>query len=335
VFTELIGSVPIHRAWLRFWVQVAMARLKRKRWYDPDADDFVRVISQAPQRESWSTLKWRHARVSPTLGECLLYPLKDGPGLGLLVFLPPILWVLSLPVFDVISVLQPMTKGDWALGLLVVPVMIPMIFSFAMTFGYALLFLGHMLVSSALGENDHPRWPEWHPSDIAEGMGRWFWASFFGAALGGVPLVIYWMHCGDVDWFDWIVFVELIMLAVGYAQLALAASLLHDNLMAANPITVFLAIARIGRGYLRPCLVAAIALLLAGFALWSLLYEMPTFWIEGVAIWAFWVFVFYEAMVVVRMMGLTYHAYALDLHWFRRRPRWASSRRNGQIYANS
>jgi hypothetical protein len=251
------------------------------------------------------------------------------------VFLPPILWVLSLPVFDVISVLQPMTKGDWALGLMIVPVMVPMIFSFAMTFGYALLFLGHMLVSSALGENDHPRWPEWHPSDIAEGVGRWFWASLFGAALGGVPLVIYWMNCGDVDWFDWVVFIDLIMLAVGYAQMALTAALLHDNIMAANPVTVFLAIFRIGREYLRPCLVAAIALVLAGFASWCLLYEMPTFWIEGVAIWAFWVFVCYEAMVVVRMMGLTYHAHALDLNWFRRRPRWAGSRRSGQIYANS
>ena len=62
--------------------------------------------------------------------------------------------------------------------------MLPMLFSFAMTFGYALLFLGHVLVASSLGENDHPRWPEWHPSDIAEGIGRWFWAGLFGIALG-------------------------------------------------------------------------------------------------------------------------------------------------------
>src|SRR5262244_706960 len=104
---------------------------RRKRWYDPDAELAIRVVSPVVQ-ESWSAFKWRHPRVSPGLGECLLYPLKDGPGLGLLVFLPPMMWVLSLPIFDVISVLQPMTKGDWALGLLVVPVMIPMLFSFSM-----------------------------------------------------------------------------------------------------------------------------------------------------------------------------------------------------------
>ena len=139
--------------------------------------------------------------------------------------------------------------------------MIPVIFSFSMTFGYALLFLGHVLVSSALGENDHPRWPEWHPADISEGICRWFWAAFFGLALGGVPVAFYWLHCGDVDWFDWIVFAELVMLGTGYAQMALAASLLHDNLIAANPITVVAAIVRIGWDYLRPAWSRAVVLL--------------------------------------------------------------------------
>ncbi len=267
--------------------------------------------------------------------ECLVYPLRDGPGLGLLVFLPPMLWILSLPVFDVISVLQPMTKGDWALGLLIVPVMTPMLFSFAMTFGYALLFLGHMLVASALGENDHPRWPEWHPSDIAEGVGRWFWAGLIGGALGGIPLVFYWKYCGEIDWFDWFVMIDLILLAVGYSQMALAAALLHENILAVNPVTVFQAIFRIGWEYLRTCLVAGVSLVVAGLAIRALLYHMPTMWAEGLALWGFWVFLFYSAMVVVRMMGLTYHAHALDLHWFRRRPRWASSKGKGQIYANS
>ena len=89
---------------------------RRKRWYDPDAAVGPPRDPAAVQEEPWSAGKWRHPRVSPSLGECLVYPLRDGPGLGLLVLLPPMMWVLSLPVFDVISVLQPMTKGDWALG---------------------------------------------------------------------------------------------------------------------------------------------------------------------------------------------------------------------------
>jgi hypothetical protein len=306
-----------------------------KRWYDPNAATALRLIARAEYDESWSLARWRHARVSPGLGECLLYPLSDGPGLGLLVFLPPIMWVLSLPVYDVIAFLHPITKRDWALGLLIMPVMMPMLFSFAMTFGYVLLFLGHMLVASSLGENDHPRWPEWHPSDISEGIGRWVWAALFGLALGGGPLMLYWLHRGETGLLDWVVLLGLITLGVGYAQMALAAALLHDNIVAANPVTVLSAIARIGWDYLQPCLVAALALVMAGVGLWGMLYWIPSRWAEAFAIWAFWVFLFYAAMVVMRMVGLTYHAHAMDLHWFRRRPRWASSRRDGRLYANS
>jgi hypothetical protein len=204
-----------------------------------------------------------------------------------------------------------------------------------MTFGYALLFLGHVLVSSALGEIDHPRWPEWHPADISEGICRWFWAGLFGILLGGIPVAYYWMHCGDIDWFDWIVFAELLIIGVAYAQMALAASLLHENLIAANPITVVAAIFRLGGCYLRPCLVASATLVLAALGVWGLLYHLPRMWMEAVALWGFWLVMLYFAMVALRMMGLTYHAHALDLSWFKRRPKWASSRHHGQIYANS
>jgi len=307
---------------------------KRKRWYNPQAAVSVRLVPRSDRDESFCAMRWRHPRVAPSLAECLTYPLTDGPGLGLLVFFPPILWMLSLPIFDIIAVLEPL-KGDWALGLLVVPVLVPVVFSFSMTLGYALLFLGHVLVSSALGENDHPRWPEWHPADIAEGICRWVWAGLLGVAIGGGPIALYWMHCGDVDWFDWTVVAGLTMLGAGYAQMALAASLLHENIIAANPVTVFAAIQRIGWGYLWPCLMAGITLGLTVLGVWGLLYKMPRMWMEAVALWAYWLFVLYLAMVALRMMGLTYHAHALDLSWFRRRPRWATSRHDGQLYVNS
>jgi len=315
-----------------FWDE---AMKRPKRWYNPNGAASVRVITRSAEDESFCALKWRHPRVAPKLGECLAYPFTDGPGLGLLVFFPPALWILSLPIFDVIAVLQPLTKSDWALGLLVVPVMIPMIFSFAMTFGFALLFLGHVLVSSSLGENDHPRWPEWHPSDIAEGIWRWFWAGVLGGVLGGLPIAIYWLRHDEINVLGWMLLGGLTIVGAGYALMALAAALLHDSIIAANPITVIMAIFRLGSGYLRPCVVAACALVLAGLGVWGLLYRMPAMWLEALALWGFWVFFFYEAMVVLRMMGLTYHAHALDLHWFRRRPRWATSSRHGQIYANS
>jgi hypothetical protein len=308
---------------------------KPKRWYDSQAAGAVRVISRTDRNEPLNALRWRHPRVVPTLGECLIYPLKDGPGLGLLVFFPPILWLLSLPIFDLIAVLQPLTKSDWALGLMVVPVMVPVAFSFSMTFGYALLFLGHVLVSSALGEIDHPGWPEWHPADISEGICRWVWAGIFGLVIGGGPIALYWFHRSDAAWLNWVVIAVLTMLGAGYAQMALAAALLHENFLAANPVTVCAGIGRIGWTYIRPCLMASIVLAFVVLGDWGLLYRMPSMWMEAVALWAYWVLVLYLAMAALRMMGLTYHANAPDLSWFRRRPRWATSRHDGTIYANS
>ena len=138
---------------------------------------------------------------------------------------------------------------------MVLPVFIPLMFSFAMTLGYVLMFLGHVLVASAMGENDHPRWPEWHPSEISEGLGRWLWALLFGVALGGLPIVAYWGYMQRVDWLRGFVFVDLVLFGTAFAQMALAAALMHDTIIAANPITVLAAIFQIGWEYVVPCLV--------------------------------------------------------------------------------
>jgi hypothetical protein len=282
-------------------------------------------------------LSTRHLRSlsRPRLSECLLYPLTDGPGVGLLVFFPPFLWVLSLLVFDVIAVLKPFTKGDWALGLLVLPVFLPLLFSFTMTVGYVLLCLGQMLVASAMGEMDHPRWPEWHPNAIAEGIGRWIWAFLFGAGLVALPIAAYCARCGPIDWRDRLVISQLVILGAGYAQMALAAALLHDNILAANPLTVVAAVARVGWTYVLSCVVSGLALLMVFGAAQSLLSEPVPFWVAAVALWLFWVFVLYTAMVVMRLLGLTYYTNAERLGWFRRRPRWSTPTRVGRIYLNS
>jgi hypothetical protein len=304
-------------------------------WNNPDLADTIRVVPKDAYDGPINIARWRHARVMPGLGECLIYPLSDGPGIGLMVFLPPLLWLFSLPIFDVIALIDPLGRAHWAIGLLVLPVLIPMMFGFAMVIGYGLLFLGHVLVASAMGENDHPRWPEWNPADIAEGLGRWLWAAIFGVVLGGFPAVYYWVNCGDIDWIDRVIFIELIMVGAAYSLMALAAALLHEQLMAANPVIVALSIFRVGWDFVYPSLVASVAVAVAGATVWALFYHLPSIWLEALAIWGAWVLLLYVAMVVLRMMGLTYHAHARDLGWFRRRPKWASSARQGTIYTNS
>ena len=245
--------------------------MPRKSWYNASAADAVRAGSCAAGQDRGGV-----AGVAGSGWRCWarawLYPLRDGPGVALLVFFPPWLWLLSLPIFDWIAIIDPLAKGNWALGLLVLPIFLPLILSFAMTLGYVLLCLGQVLVVSALGEDDHPRWPAWHPAEISEGLARWIWAGLFGLVLGGFPVVLYWIHCGPIDWFDRVVFAELVMVGAGYAEMALAAALLHDSLIAANPYTVLQAIVRVGWDYVQPCLVAGISVLLAGGAFWAVLF---------------------------------------------------------------
>jgi hypothetical protein len=307
--------------------------MARKSWYDASATESVRVIS--PMGETWGTKRRKHPRTAPGLGECLAYPLTDGPGVGLLVFLPPLLLFLSLPIFDVIAILEPLSRGDWALGLLALPFFLPLLFTFSLVFGYGLLFFGHMFVASALGEPDHPRWPDWDRQEISQGLGRWIWAGIFGLALGGFPVVVYWLNCGDIDWFDRVIFADLVILGVGYALMALAASLLHDSLAMANPITVLPAIAHVGWDYVMPCLTGGISLMLAAGALWCVLFQIVSMKLAVAALWGFWVLVLYEAMVVLRMVGLTYHAHAQELVWFTGRPKWGTPSRFGKLYSNS
>jgi len=63
----------------------------------------------------------------------------------------------------------------------------------------------------------------------------------------------------------------------GYAQMTLAAALLHDTLLAANPYTVLQAIVRVGWDYVQPCLVSGILLMLAAAMFWAMLVEMTSF----------------------------------------------------------
>ncbi|MCA1686195.1 MAG: hypothetical protein LC745_09500, partial [Planctomycetia bacterium] len=200
---------------------------------------------------------------------------------------------------------------------------------------YALVFFGQMFVASALGEPDHPRWPDWDPYEIVQGVGRWLWAGVFGLALGGFPVVVYWLYCGDIDWFDRVVIFDLVVVGAGYALMALSASLLHDTVAAANPVTVISAVAQVGWDYVMPSLAGGIAFLLTAGSLSAVLFGISSMRWAVLALWGFWILALYLAMVVLRVAGLTYHAHSREIAWFSGRPRWGTPGRFGKIYSNS
>jgi hypothetical protein len=193
---------------------------------------------------------------------------------------------------------------------------IPSVMGLIVIVGYTLLYLGAILASSAAGEVDHPRWPEADLYEIIQGLSRWASAAILGGGLGGVPAVLYWIDCGQLDLLDWVVFLDLAVLGMAYAEMALVAALLFDHLLAANPITVCQALWRVGLAWIRPCLVLVAALVLAcGSFYLVLVFRIPI--LVFVILWATWAFVLYEAMVVMRVLGLEYRRHARTIGWFR------------------
>jgi hypothetical protein len=276
----------------------------------------------------------RSAVRSEGLGASLVYPLRDGPGVAMLVLVPPFLWFMSIPVLDLIAALAP--SGEFnALALLMVPFTLPLVSSFILLLGYVLLFLGQVLVSSALGDVDHPTWPEWVPERMTDGVGRLILGTLVGVLLGALPAGLYWFFGKPVDFPSLILLATLIVAGVVYSQLAMAAALLHDRPAEAHPGTVLRAMYRMGWSYLYPSIVTLVALSIAAALLWWVLFDAPSLNIAALGLWAFWVLAVYLAMVCARVLGLAYARHAEDLRWCRNRPQWTWSRHTGRIYGNS
>lgn len=285
------------------------------------------VISSVPvgyDREGRPIRTRRRRRAGDyELVDALLYPVADGPGVALLVFMPPPLTLMTLPVFDIFVEFSSANALN-PIHLLLLPFALPLVGSFAVFLGYILLFLGRVLAAGAFGEDDHPRWPDWDTHEIAEGLGRWTWAGVMGLAVGAFPAFVYWIHCGDLDAVDRFIVVDLLAVGLAYALMALAASLLHENIAAANPLAVLAAIRRVGWDYVGPCVLAGLGIGSAVLAWRYVLFSAPGV-LAGVAgLWACWAWALYQAMVVFRVLGLTYHKHADALGWFNRPPRWGT-----------
>jgi len=266
----------------------------------------------------WDGLVGAPSRPEMGIGGSLLYPLWGATGVASLVILPPLLWVTSLPL---LATVQAFWSGQSVAGLGLSFLGAPGLLGFTGVFGYTLLYLGRVAASSAVGEIHPPRWPDWELSGLMFGLGRWAWAGLVGVALGGVPATAYWVYCGDVDLFDALILGELLAVGAVYALMALLASILHEDALAANPFTVAAAIWRSGWGYFPPCLLAGFAALAAGTVMVAA-FEIGNPYVGVFLLWVFWVVGLYEAMVVLRVLGLFYHKRARVLGWFRGRTGW-------------
>ena len=159
--------------------------------------------------------------------------------------------------------------------------------------------------------------------EIGEGLGRWVWAGLTGFfARWPARRLLIWINCGEVDTIDGFIFADLTLIGAAYALMAVAAALLRENLIAANPYTVLQGIGRVGWDFVSPCLVGAFALG-TSFGAWRyVLFHAPNVLVGLAGIWGCWVWTIYQLMIVFRALGLTYYRNADRLDWFRKPLRW-------------
>lgn len=248
------------------------------------------------------------------------YPLWDLGGVSFLIFVPPVLWFASLMSVGLIPG-YVIDQGEVTqMGALTM--IAPMTCLLALTLGFAALFLGDVIVTSARGEVHHPRLPAWKPSQAVLALGRWLWAFGCGLALS-VPLILLRGVPGRQSTLGaWLVTALFAALGIAYGQMALVGVLLFEDLRAVNPLTVIGALLRAGLGSIPVCLLTGLSALFICAAI-PVLFRLPTLW--GVlGLWVFWVVVLYLGMTVARALGLFYLRNAAKVGWFPERPRWGA-----------
>ena len=158
--------------------------------------------------------------------------------------------------------------------------------------------------------------------------GWWFGFGYFVAGL-------YWIGYAflvDAPTFGWLLPVAVIglpafmaiytaigaMLAFGafYAQMSFVAMLLFDDLLAANPVTVGLAVWRTGLSFLRPFVFWVAAAVSVGGFLWAILH-IPNPYLAIGSWLVFWGLAFHASLAAMHELGLEYHRNARELDWFR------------------
>jgi hypothetical protein len=272
---------------------------------------------QRPEREG---VLAQPAVPESSIQRSLGYPLWDLPGLSFLAFFPPVLAALSLMVSGLLlTYIIGQPQGEVAaLGALVM--LFPIVCLLAMIGGHALQFLADVIRTSAFGHVHHPSLPAWNLVEALVALARFLGVLFCGAALCAPFIAAYGLPDKGAGMRTWLAIGVLIAPGVAYAQVALVAVLLFDDIRAANPFTIFRAMWKMGFRSIPACGMNA------GFAAIACLCLPLLFRLSAgatiVATWAYWLMLLYGSMVVARVLGLYYRRNAKRLGWFAEKPQW-------------
>jgi hypothetical protein len=188
--------------------------------------------------------------------ECLVYPLRAYPIVVALTIILTATLGIVVTLLPILVVTPSRGLGPGLLGILGS--------SFVLEVAYLLGFLEGALATAAAGDYRSIRWPG---RDLV-GAIRSAAAALLAILGGPVVLMItsffYWLQCGDLGVVDWLILLELNLLAVGYAFLAFASSARNGRLRDGGPVSVAGVIHRLGGRVVVAALVSALLSLAGG-----------------------------------------------------------------------
>jgi hypothetical protein len=236
----------------------------------------------------------------------------------LLVLLPPVLWFCSLLSIGLVPTYILGANDVTAMGALTM--VAPMAFLMLLALGYVGMYFEQVLIDAAAGDVHHPRLPAWSITGCLISAFRLVICLVTGFVVPGFLALAYWLNCGDLDWADRVILVMILTPGAVYAQVALAAVVLHDDLRAANPVTVLSALGRVGTSAITLAIGLAVPLALTALMVPALL-SLPG-WQAAFATYVFWVILVYEGMVMAWVLGAFCRHHSQELGWFADRPQW-------------
>jgi hypothetical protein len=225
----------------------------------PRAPDprIVRLVSARGVRRGELTGRY----LERTWQQCLLYPLRAWRlSLGLAALLAALTSAIAVflpPLLDETPA-NPLS----AAALRLVGVLVPLL-----TLSVPCAFLDCVLDSAAAGEVYYIVWSGSPFLSVFRSGTKWLACFLAGPILFAGACLVYWLRCGDPGFIDYLILIELSVVAVAYWVFALLAVSDRGRLSDLKPTAVADLANRLGRRALGVVLLAALVLLVHGLVL--------------------------------------------------------------------
>jgi hypothetical protein len=232
--------------------------------------------------------------------ECLVYPIRALPVLlplaGLLTLLSATA-VLGLPLL-VEAEPPPGLVGWLAIG---AGVLLAALTVFAYTCG----FLQCVFFLSSVGEAREVLWSGRDLAVVPKATARWLFCFLAGPVVPAAGAFFYWLRGGDFGVLDWIIFVELVMVAAGYWLLAILAANRRDRLFDANPLRVAELVEGVGPRVVWAAALVGVFVLAHGWGIFLALGQTHANLLGGLVLLFFcWFGLLFGTTFVFRLVGL-------------------------------